>query len=97
MVIRIVKMTFKTDSTDQFLAIFDTYKERIRSAEGCSHLKLLRDDAMPNIFFTYSIWDDPKYLEKYRTSPTFGEVWPQVKPLFAAPTEAWTTQALHEI
>jgi quinol monooxygenase YgiN len=97
MVIRIVKMTFKTESTQQFLSIFEEYKERIRSAEGCTQLKLLRDEGSPNIFFTYSIWTDAKYLEKYRHSSTFGEVWPQVKPLFAAQTEAWTTQALHEM
>jgi quinol monooxygenase YgiN len=90
-------MTFKTESTQQFLTIFEEYKERIRSAEGCSHLKLLRDADSPNVFFTYSTWDDALCLEKYRHSTTFGEVWPQVKPLFAAPTEAWTTHALHEI
>jgi quinol monooxygenase YgiN len=97
MVIRIVKMTFKTDCTDQFKAIFEQYKERIRTAEGCTHLKLLRDAQDPCVFFTYSIWEAPEYLEMYRHSTTFGEVWPQVKPLFSAPTEAWTTQALHEL
>jgi quinol monooxygenase YgiN len=90
-------MTFKTDSTDQFLGIFEQYKERIRSAEGCSMLKLLRDAHAPHIFFTYSVWEHELFLEQYRQSATFGEVWPQVKPLFAEPTEAWTTHTLHEI
>ena len=90
MVTRIVKMTFRTDSSDQFLSIFEQYKTRIRSAEGCTHLSLLRDINNPHIFFTYSRWEAEHNLEAYRHSSTFGEVWPQVKPLFAAPAEAWT-------
>ena len=91
MVNRIVKMTFRNDAIEQFTEIFNTYQDRIRSAEGCLSVQLLHDVNNPCIFFTYSIWNDETFLEKYRLSSTFGEVWPQVKPLFAAPAEAWTT------
>jgi quinol monooxygenase YgiN len=91
MVNRIVKMTFRNDAIEQFTEIFNTYQDRIRAAKGCRSVQLLHDVNNPCIFFTYSIWDDETFLETYRLSSTFGEVWPQVKPLFAAPAEAWTT------
>ncbi len=90
MVTRIVKMTFRTDSSEQFLAIFERYKSRIRATEGCNHLALLRDVQAPHIFFTYSHWVDESYLEQYRLSETFAELWPQVKSLFSEPAQAWT-------
>jgi quinol monooxygenase YgiN len=83
-------MTFRTDSSETFLSIFERYKTHIRAAEGCTHLSLLRDIHSPHVFFTYSRWEAEHNLEAYRHSPIFGEVWPQVKPLFAAPAEAWT-------
>lgn len=94
MVTRIVKMTFRTDSVEVFTAIFDQYKKHIRGSDGCLHLALLRDQVNPNVFFTYSHWQDESFLEKYRLSIVFSEVWPQTKALFAEPAQAWT---LHEM
>ena len=96
MVIRIVKMTFRTESAEEFEQIFNKYKDRIRSAEGCTHVSLLRDIDNPRVYFTYSHWENVDFLENYRHSAVFGEVWPQVKPLFAAPAEAWSTSAMHD-
>ncbi|MFN5622186.1 MAG: putative quinol monooxygenase [Flavobacteriales bacterium] len=83
-------MTFRTDTAETFLSIFEQYKSRIRHTQGCTHLSLLRDVNQPTVFFTYSHWEAEEYLEAYRLSATFGDVWPQVKPLFGAPAEAWT-------
>ena len=94
MVIRIVKMTFRTESAEAFEQIFNQYKDRIRAAEGCTHVSLLRDIDNPRVYFTYSHWENADFLENYRHSAVFGEVWPQVKPLFAAPAEAWSTMLL---
>jgi len=90
-------MTFRTEAAAQFLLIFEQYHNQIRAAKGCCGLKLLRDANDPRIFFTYSLWEDESFLEIYRHSATFAAVWPQVKPLFAAPAEAWTTEALYEL
>ncbi len=90
MVTRIVKMNFRPEAIHQFLAVFDQYKHRIRSAEGCTHLSLLREKKEGYVFFTYSHWEDESFLEKYRHSSIFAEVWPQTKALFASPAEAWT-------
>jgi quinol monooxygenase YgiN len=94
MVTRIVKMTFRIEACEDFLSIFNKYKEKIRNAEGCVHLQLLRETKDGNIFFTYSKWEDEKYLDIYRNSPIFAEVWPQTKALFTQPAEAWTVDEL---
>jgi hypothetical protein len=83
-------MTFRTEACDEFLSIFEQYKSRIRAAEGCTHLALLRDTKNAHVFFTYSRWIEESYLDQYRNSETFGIVWPSVKPLFAEPAQAWT-------
>lgn len=94
MVVRIVKMTFSPENVERFQQLFEGWKPRIRSFPGCMHLELLRDTGDPCLFFTYSHWESASDLERYRTSDVFSEVWPSVKPLFAAPTEAWTVDRL---
>lgn len=88
-------MTFREEAVGDFLAVFDRYKEDIRGAEGCTHLQLWRDQNTPNILFTYSHWEESKYLEAYRNSDTFAEVWPQAKALFSEKPEAWSVESLH--
>lgn len=83
MLIRIVKMTFKKDKIDDFIKIFEKNKEAIRHQAGCKHLELWQDKNHPNIFSTYSIWENEDYLNQYRDSETFGKVWPATKALFA--------------
>jgi len=97
MVTRIVKMTFRTDEVQYFLDIFEQYNAHIRGAEGCQSLQLLRDCDNPSVFFTYSTWLQESYLDEYRNSSLFAEVWARVKPLFAAPAEAWTTTAVFDL
>jgi quinol monooxygenase YgiN len=94
MVTRIVKMTFRIDACADFLSIFDKYKHEIRHSEGCVHLQLLREKKDGNIFFTYSKWEDEKYLEIYRNSTIFAEVWPQTRALFIQPAQAWTVDEM---
>ncbi|UXX77819.1 antibiotic biosynthesis monooxygenase [Reichenbachiella carrageenanivorans] len=88
MIIRIVRMTFEDQYVDRFLEIFDMSKEKIRSFPGCRHLELLVDVQHPNIFSTYSMWENESDLNKYRDSELFGQVWPDTKKLFAAPAVA---------
>jgi len=97
MVTRIVKMTFRNDSSDEFLEIFHQFKQQIRNANGCYSLALLRDADEPYVFFTYSKWENEKFLDEYRYSAVFGEVWPRVKVLFGAPAEAWTVNEIVEL
>jgi len=54
--IRIVKMTFKSEKSAEFLNIFNQNKKHIRNFDGVEHLSLLNDKNNANIFFTYSHW-----------------------------------------
>ena len=97
MIQRIVKMEFRPEEINSFIRLFEKYKEQIRSSEGCQSLKLLKGTQDSSIFFTYSIWKDQKYLDQYRNSKLFGEVWKQTKSKFAKRAEAWSTELLHHL
>ena len=94
MIKRFVKMTFKPESIEDFKSVFNTHKKLISSFEGCSHLELLQDVNNPVVFFTFSIWDDKKYLESYRQSSEFREIWGQTKLFFSQKAEAWSMKGL---
>lgn len=94
MIKRIVKMSFHPDKVENFKLIFNTNWKLIAGFEGCSHVELLQDKMHPNIFFTYSIWKDEKYLDAYRDSELFAKVWGSTKVLFNAKPEAWSLDEL---
>lgn len=87
-------MTFKPELVEEFKALFNSKKELIAAMEGCSHVELLQDVDNRTIFFTYSLWEDPSYLEAYRNSELFKEVWAKTKVLFDAKPEAWSTETV---
>lgn len=88
--IRIVKMSFRPECVEDFQQLFEERKAIIRTQEGCTHLELLRDINHPNVFFTYSFWEEPKYLEQYRNSEFFADTWAKTKALFAEKAAAWS-------
>ena len=94
MFVRLVKMTFDSNRTDEFLEIFESSKERIRAFPGCNRLELYRDKTDPAIFFTYSTWDSEKQLELYRKSDLFKSVWGKTKTLFNSPPQAWSVDKI---
>ena len=97
MIIRIVRMHFTDAGVDEFLAIFNTYKNDIRNAEGCTHLELLKDADESNTYTTLSYWNEAADLERYRKSELFGTVWGQVKTLFRERTQAFTLEKFIEV
>ncbi len=90
MLVRVVKMTFKTDTVEAFKEFFEEQKEKIRGFEGCTHLELWQDNKHTNIFFTYSHWQSEVALSRYRNSDFFKDTWHRTKLLFAAKAEAWS-------
>ena len=88
--IRIVKLTFKSEHVQDFLEHFETVKTDINSFPGCKGMKLLREQDSSNVFFTYSEWNSNEDLENYRRSELFGGIWPKVKKWFAEKPEAWS-------
>jgi len=83
-------MTFEPEKVPAFLALFEQAKPKISRFEGCHHLALWQDAQAPNVYCTYSHWQNLAALENYRHSPLFKEVWAQTKALFAAKPQAFS-------
>lgn len=94
MLVRIVKMSFQSDKTEEFLTNFESNKTKIRDFKGCNFLELYRDQNNIAIFFTYSYWNSEADLNTYRHSDLFKEVWAKTKPLFNEKPEAWSVNKL---
>ena len=90
MITRIVRMEFRPEHVNDFLAQFDTVKNLIRAFPGVRHLELHRDAGQPNVFYTYSKWDGEEDLEIYRQSELFKGAWSQVKVWFEAKPQAFS-------
>jgi quinol monooxygenase YgiN len=94
MITRIVKMTFRHEAREEFLAVFNANKAFIAASEGCRSLQMLNEKSQPAVFFTISTWDSEADLNRYRNSALFENVWGKTKAMFAAKPEAWTLEAL---
>ncbi len=92
MIVRIVKLTFKTEEVENFEKLFAEVQPFILKSEGCRHVELLRDVANTSVFFTYSHWDDDAALENYRNSDFFKVTWAKTRALFADKAEAWSLE-----
>lgn len=95
MLVRIVKMGFKPEKINEFLANFEANKHHIKAFNGCELLELYQDKQQPHVFFTYSYWKSESDLEQYRHSPLFKTIWANTKPLFNIKPEAWSVNKLH--
>ncbi len=85
-------MGFVPEQIEDFLAVFEENKHKIRGFEGCTHVELLRDIKQSNQFFTYSHWESEKHLNNYRNSTLFKSVWANTKNKFNQKPEAWSTE-----
>ena len=83
-------MSFNATMIDTFKSVFETHKASIRNFPGCRLLELYQDKERPNIFFTYSYWNDEADLENYRTSELFKNVWSKTKIMFNDKPQAWS-------
>ncbi len=93
MITRIVKLEFEEDRIDDFLNFFEGIKHIVNGFPGCHGMKLYQDINRPWIVMTYSHWDSQESLDNYRQSPQFGQIWPKIKPWFAAKPDAWSVSA----
>ena len=90
MFVRIVKMSFHSKFIEEFLQMFEEKKTFIRNFDGCNLLELYQDKQNPEIFFTYSYWENESDLENYRNSDLFKNVWSKTKTFFNDKPEAWS-------
>ena len=98
MIVRVVKMEFKDECVNEFIALFEDKKEKIRSFPGCQYLELLQGlDAKKNVFATYSYWKTEEELNYYRYSDLFKATWADTKKLFSKKPEATSFKKLHSL
>lgn len=90
MLIRVVRMTFRSEEVNTFLKIFREAQLKIQAFPGCTHLELWRDYADPRVFATFSHWESDDALQRYRSSELFRTTWRKTKRLFAEKPEAWS-------
>ena len=96
MIKRIVKLTFRKNEIEAFEKIFEESKNKIKAREGCLHVELLQSADSPNIFFTFSLWENEKALDNYRHSELFITTWAKTKVLFSEKATAWTVLLKNE-
>ena len=95
--IRVVRMTFRSEEVPAFLENFEAHKVLIRNFPGCSHLELWQDENQKNNFITYSHWESEAALNQYRDSQLFKSVWGFTKTLFSEKPQAWSTKKIQEV
>jgi heme-degrading monooxygenase HmoA len=90
MFVRIVKLSFHQKNIPTFLSIFEEKKKFIKDSKGCTLLELYQDKNNPDIFFTYSYWDQESDLENYKNTALFKDVWAKTKVFFNDKPLAWS-------
>lgn len=96
MIIRLVRMRFRPDQVERFLALYEQAHPIIAGQPGCRSVLLVRQLDDPAAFATWSVWDDAAALDAYRRSAFFRGFWPDVKALFRAPAEAVSFEAMKD-
>jgi quinol monooxygenase YgiN len=97
MLIRIVRMTFQPDKTEEFRQIFEESKHLIRAREGCLYLELWQDIQQPHVFVTHSHWTSEEALNAYRDSELFRTTWQKTKALFADRAQAFSVTSVDTV
>lgn len=91
MLTRIVQLSVKENSCEQFESFFRNNHPIISSFPGCSTVRLQKDMDNKNTYFTISEWNSDQDLEDYRNSDFFKRIWPLAKEFFSSPALAWST------
>ncbi len=89
-ILRIVRLEFLPEHAPAFADYFSTVRGHISAFTGCLELRHYRDANHPHVYYTYSVWARIEDLEAYRNSEFFRATWKTVKPLFAAPAQAFS-------
>jgi heme oxygenase (mycobilin-producing) len=84
MLVRTVRMTFRSEAVPSFVEMFKDTAPQIRAFEGCQHLELWEDLSTPHVLSTYSLWTGEAALEAYRQSDLFRRSWARARAWFAA-------------
>ena len=89
-ILRIVRLSFKSEHISDFMDIFYKSQPLIEAFEGCFSVKLRTDVSRPNVFYTVSVWKNEEALENYRHSELFATTWAKTKVLFDDKPQAYS-------
>ncbi|MEP7320802.1 MAG: antibiotic biosynthesis monooxygenase family protein [Saprospiraceae bacterium] len=93
---RIVKMEFESIHNKLFVEKFNQHALKMKAVPGCMSIELVKDiHTSSTTFFTISVWRHEADLNVYRESELFNLIWSELKPLFCAQPQAWTTQSIY--
>jgi quinol monooxygenase YgiN len=92
--VRIVHLSIAPAHRAEFEAYVAQKITVVAEQPGCRSATWLR--ARDGSYFTYSVWVAEEFLEDYRRSATFAEIWPTLKAWFDAPARAWSCDPLTE-
>lgn len=90
--VRIVHLSIAPAHRAAFEAYVAQKIKVVADQPGCLSAAWLR--AHDGSYFTYSHWRAEEFLEDYRKSATFAEIWPTLKAWFDAPARAWSCDLL---
>lgn len=99
MLIRLVKLSIKTENEVKFQTMFAAKEAKIAGFDGCQSVVLLKDiskNANESVFFTKSVWQSEQHLNNYRQSDFFKATWTETKKLFLNRAEAWSVQEVKQ-
>ena len=95
MIVRLVRLKFKPEHIEEFLAFYEQSRETIRHQQGCLTLSMLRETNDEAAFCTWSTWRSGRDLQQYRRSEFFRDFWPRVRAMLREPAEAVSYEHLH--
>lgn len=90
MITRIVRLSFDPQRVDDFKKLFYASQPHIEQMPGCKKVDLFLDSALPNVFYTLSLWQNENALNDYRNSALFRETWSKTKAMFNDKPQAWS-------
>jgi quinol monooxygenase YgiN len=91
---RIVHLQVASPHRAEFEAYVAQKIRIVAEQAGCLSVQWLR--AQDGSYFTYSQWENEDFLEGYRQSATFAEIWATLKAWFDAPARAWSCHHITE-
>lgn len=83
-------MHIKTKDIVKFRDTFTNYQSQIKDFKGCMQHDIFCDKEKEEIYYSYTIWDSEKNLNKYRKSTLLKEINTNIIQYCSKDPQAWT-------
>lgn len=92
MILRVVKMKVDERKLEAYRLFMDNLHEEKLRMPGCLHFDFFNEKKNSNIFYSYTIWENVKFLKEYKKSDLFKEVIQTLRSLCSEEPQAWTIE-----